>query len=101
MNCKPGDLAVIVRDEVVRDLHKLVYVREAYGFDKDGDFCWICDSAGSALVYYDVANKRRYGKKEIVIPDAWLRPIRDPGDDAVDESLAWLSPVPSTQKEFV
>ena len=29
-----------------------------------------------------------------------LRPICDPGDDAKDESLAWLSSSP-TQKEFV
>lgn len=27
-----------------------------------------------------------------------LRPIRDPGDDAQDETLSWL-PVPSTEKE--
>lgn len=31
-------------------------------------------------------------------PDAWLKPIRDPGDDAKDETLSWL-PVPSTEKE--
>jgi hypothetical protein len=30
--------------------------------------------------------------------DSILRPIRDPGDDAQDETLSWL-PVPSTEKE--
>jgi hypothetical protein len=31
---------------------------------------------------------------EVVIEDRHLLPIRDPGDDAVDESKAWLPPVP-------
>ena len=29
----------------------------------------------------------------ISLPDGWLRPIRDPGPDAIDETLEWL-PVP-------
>lgn len=29
--------------------------------------------------------------QEANVPDANLRPIRDPGDDAVDETLAWRS----------
>lgn len=33
-----------------------------------------------------------------VSADRNLRPIRDPGDDAQDETLQWL-PVPSTEKE--
>jgi hypothetical protein len=35
-----------------------------------------------------------------VIPDEYLKPIRDPGDDATDESKAWLPPVPTTTKEL-
>ncbi len=31
-----------------------------------------------------------------VMPDHALRPIRDPGDDATDETLQWL-PVPSKE----
>jgi len=30
-------------------------------------------------------------------PDAWLRPIRDSGDGADDESHAWLPPVPALE----
>lgn len=32
------------------------------------------------------------------VADECLKPLRDPGDDAQDESLQWL-PVPSTEKE--
>lgn len=33
-----------------------------------------------------------------VAPDSYIRPLRDPGEDAQDETLSWL-PVPSTEKE--
>lgn len=36
-----------------------------------------------------------------VIPDRFLRPIRNPGDDEADESKAWLPPIPSVTKEEV
>lgn len=38
------------------------------------------------------------GGKTNAVQDSILRPLRDPGDDAQDESLQWL-PVPSTEKE--
>jgi hypothetical protein len=39
--------------------------------------------------------------REVHLDDSHLRPIRDPGDDAADESHAWLPPVPTATKEFV
>lgn len=35
----------------------------------------------------------------VYAPDEYIRPLRDPGEDAQDESKAWLPPVPSTTKE--
>lgn len=87
MNCKPGDLAVIVKDELPeKDVGKLVYVRKFDEVDKYGATCWLCDSASGPLRYWE-GKQFRYSKTGISIPDAWLRPIRDPGDDATDEMV--------------
>lgn len=87
MRCRVGDLAVIVCDEQPqKDVGKFVHVREATWSDDYGDPCWICDSAGDKLRYW-AETRWRYAKKGICIPDAWLRPIRDPGDDATDEMV--------------
>ena len=76
MNCKPGDLAVIVFAPYdPQHLGKIVTVKHRIelGFGID----WVCDP-------------QLFCNNEQAI--AWnersLRPIRDPGDDAVDEFLA-------------
>jgi hypothetical protein len=83
MNCKPGDLAVIVRKSKLIGL--LVNV---VGPALDGELgVWTveplrpipCPAAG--------------GWK---CADHNLRPIRDPGEDARDETLNWL-PVPTKE----
>jgi len=79
MNCKPGDLAVIIggglTGEDKKDIGMIVTVVEAYG---DG-LSWIIQSSG-----------RPFGSGGYVVAtfDTSLRPIRDPGDDVVDEFLA-------------
>ncbi|MNL15670.1 hypothetical protein D3C87_1366720 [compost metagenome] len=96
MNCKPGDLAQIVApyDEKGRG-HFVTVVRRAKRRERLGgcDFVhaspvpgWVCD--GSVPMWDGFIARR------LVIADECLRPIRDPGDDAVDESAAWLPPVP-------
>lgn len=90
MNCKPGDLAYIYRvtdkantwmlGQVVRCVRMEVMKGRAGWHLEQGVtheltvFAWMW------------------------VADDCLRPIRDPGDDAQDESLQWL-PVPSTEKE--
>jgi hypothetical protein len=92
MNCKPGDLAVIVQSppEVAHNIGKIVQVTTTTT-SWDGVLCWrlkepfpdvVCGVPGTC-----------YG-----IADAHLRPIRDPGDDARDQTLSWL-PVPTTTKK--
>lgn len=94
MNCKPGDLAVIVgmppalaeaRDKVVR------LANEAPEF-LNGEPIWrLTKRVGVVLV----DNARRNGVKFYIgesvwfdrLQDKYLRPIRDPGDDARDEML--------------
>ena len=84
LNCRPGDLAIVVRDYQMQHTGKIVQVvRLLPGYfsptwetipeliDRDGT---ICD-----------------------VDDSHLKPIRDPGDEATDESKAWLPPVPTKE----
>jgi len=87
MNCKPGDLAVThsmpmdngIVVEVIRA------VDNSGGWEYLGP-CWRVKSLGSR---FHLTPTRL---SEIAdLPDANLRPIRDPGEDAQDETLSWLS----------
>lgn len=94
MNCKPGDLAIIVwsaagnEGKIVRCVRLL------------GERLWY--GPGEASMPYPTWEVDRDlhdwgGEVGRDVPDAQLRPIRDPGDDAVDETLEWL-PSPSRRE---
>ena len=99
MNCKPGDIAMIigvcVPEESV-DLGKLVRVIgpcEDFSDAGDSRHHWECDTLGQRLtsqIYDDFGNyeiELTDGEETTNIPDACLFPIRDPGDHAVDEMI--------------
>lgn len=82
MNCRPGDLCYIfgspewsVNGRVVTAVKPLMVGLEP---------CW------EIMPILD--------GKWWACPDKRLRPIRDPGDDAKDESTAWLPPVPQVKE---
>lgn len=90
--CRVGDLAVIVKSycgnegKVVRCLR---YLGQRPWRGPDDSFIlgptWEIDQGLLGLdgsIYNEIC-------------DDQLRPIRDPGDDAKDESLSWLPPVPN------
>jgi len=100
LNCKPGDLAVIVRSpaspenigKIVRVMRTAIEGEQIEGWRVAlrSDFpAWIVESVGSDLVWHGfrLAN----GSKTVSIvrlrayADYCLKPIRDPGDDAVDQ----------------
>jgi hypothetical protein len=93
MNCKPGDLAVFVRSDAGNEGRIIECVRLATrtelirgGFITRFGPVW-------------VTREPLIATSGIYLPfaiDAYLRPIRDPGDDAQDETLQWL-PVPSKE----
>jgi len=88
MNCKPGDLAVVVRtapDERNRHLGRIVPVLRLSKQPTKYGPAW--EYEGDVLTTWG---------RVPVIEDCALRPIRDPGDDAVDETLEWLD-VPHKQ----
>jgi hypothetical protein len=88
MNCKPGDLAIVVRVNQRRfewAIGRLVRVTKIRHNRRTGVPCW--DFDGGRL--YDPS-----GDYDIVgFDDDELKPIRDPGDDAQDESFRW-APAP-------
>jgi hypothetical protein len=87
MNCRPGDLAVIVRPvgrlHFVTDhlLGKIVRVTKLFGPESDPDPYWLYEGEPLPLPHGHIA---------IAIADKALRPLRDPGEDAKDETLTWL-----------
>ena len=104
MNVKKGDLAYTVGMFFPENNGRLVLVVRPYvdgerlpghrvDYELGGDSSWVCDSLGAPLLTNaDGLQMRR------AIADACLRPIRDPGEDATDETLEWL-PVPTKQGE--
>lgn len=94
MNCKQGDLAIVLPGIHPKHAHKVgTLVRcEAPKYDEIRSLPgWIVDPPlgedfwdGFLITGSWVLDKR-------------LKPIRDPGDDARDETLEWL-PVPSINK---
>ena len=86
MNCKPGDLAVFVRSDagnegkVVRCL-RVATKRElkAQNFVSNCGPVWLIDQLVNT----------NCGLLCPLVLDQYLRPIRDPGDDAKDETLLW------------
>jgi hypothetical protein len=90
MNCKPGDLAVIVRSTSGNEGKFVTVLRwiGAYTFyhgERLSD-CWL------VRLEQDMRPKSGgvyHAGQEHAFPDSWLKPIRDPGEDAKDETLQW------------
>ena len=87
MNCKPGDLARYV-GSVSKNYGRFVLVVSR------NDFCDGTPGWETAPPLY-MPDGRRFAD---CVADVLLRPIRDPGNDATDETLQWL-PVPSRERE--
>jgi hypothetical protein len=91
MNCKPGDLAMVQGalngGRIVRVLRYLGPVKFTSGNTRPD--CWLLEGRLSERC---IRAEQLGG--DAIQPDYNLRPIRDPGDDAKDESTLWLPPVP-------
>jgi hypothetical protein len=94
LRCKPGDLAVIVDNDHGQVGH-YVHVREQYTgvLLRDPGVWWVCAAHGAIRTVYGF----KPAGSLVVIHDSALRPIRDPGEDAQDETLDWL-PVPQQER---
>lgn len=113
LNCKPGDLALVVAEPknakqpyIGRIVSVLHAAPNGVGFTLPDGYpqaaviesfpYWVVEWANP--VRYPVGIEGQRLTKFGVMPDWALRPIRDPGDDAVDETLL-LKPVPFPQLE--
>ena len=88
MNCKPGDLAVIVRSRAGNEGKIVRCIRLATASEKfyfvSGTY-WLVDRELSTV----------FGRLASIARDDWMRPIRPQDDGAQDESKAYLPPVPT------
>lgn len=93
MRCKPNDIARVVSNSANKDA--LVRVLDQDNCDP-GE--WRCEALQSVAIYqWDRIAGRAKAGTIVWAMDSILRPIRDPGDDAQDETLSWL-PVPSREE---
>ncbi|APW37637.1 hypothetical protein RD110_10910 [Rhodoferax koreense] len=86
MNCKPGDLALCIKGEQEGKTCEIISLGDAYKEKATGQFLqgWLISFPRSVKWGqpngWDSATEGWY-------PDAWLKPLRDPGPGAVDETL--------------
>jgi hypothetical protein len=108
LNCRPGDLAFVVRTYIPQNLGRVVSVVSALGWKVAGDTfigpdgdLKVADRTG----FYWWTEGRAINRKGDVTfegdaghaADDQLRPIRPQSDDAQDESKSWLPPVPTRE----
>lgn len=84
MNCKPGDLAVIVHSHFADTIGMLCLVTSQYDIDEDGGWCWACRVSRAVSWEHEDTGEVVLGRNGM-IPDSWLRPIRD--SDGEDQML--------------
>lgn len=98
MNCKPGDLVMVHRSDgwgLAGRVSKAAVGRLTTASHLDAPKSSMC-RANLIWVLAEPLVIELDGVQYVVrgFADDVLRPIRNPGDDAVDESKAWLPPVP-------
>jgi hypothetical protein len=95
MNCKPGDLAIVIRGRSGKNDGKIVRViRPSSGNQSAGGWTWVhypedgpawmCEGGDLYTGNGNLAGNIGFFR------DSSLKPIRDPGDDAVDEMVQKL-----------
>ena len=85
LNCKPGDLAILVNNEDGSEGSLFYVVRQdTRNTPRTPGVWWVCETTSPVQTAYGPA---RTGEL-VVIHDCVLRPIRD--NDGEDETLQWL-----------
>lgn len=99
MNCQPNDLARIVSASHPDNRDRIVTVGTD-GERQRGTGLWMWwVECPTPLRVSGFGGGALYAKRALV-PDAWMRPIRDPGADAVDETLERVG-APATDQQPV
>lgn len=95
MNCKPGDLAVVIRSRTASNIGKIVRVLRPYSPADAGIFTldtasmiWLCHTKGSPLEWSAALYIGVHQSESGPIPDECLRPIgRDCVAQLTDSNL--------------
>jgi hypothetical protein len=89
MNCKPGDMAVIVEATNPHNRNRIVEVLEFPGRQGQAGWMWMVECVTPLYVIKVTGSGREPAGSlhRCYVPDAWMRPIRDPGEQARDEML--------------
>lgn len=86
MNCKPGDLAIIVRDACELNIGKLVRVLDRELSENNE---WRCEAMGTIVAEYFYTGMKYTCQpgEEVWIEDAFLRPIRGENEEISSPAL--------------
>lgn len=97
MNCKPGDIAIMTYGPNRDKLFKVLY-RTEYSGPK-----WEWEVEGLSTFMNVITRHIRPAGSQALASDKYLRPIRNPGDEAMDETLlyAGLPPRHWTEDEKI
>jgi hypothetical protein len=92
LNCRPGDLAIITGavgpiDHLI--VGRIVRVTHLDTPNHDGDPCWFYEGPKITVPHPQWGSLVECSIRSLA--DHLLRPIRDPGDDAVDEMVRGVS----------
>lgn len=99
MNCKPGDLAIVVKSVSGLNLGHIVrcirLASESEFRSFRGGPCWVTDQQ------FPVKNVATGAIRFVpYMPDVCLKPIKPDTDGTADESQAYLPSVPTQPKEL-
>lgn len=96
MNCQIGDICMFRCEDNAGRLVRIVAASEytsVFQHYAEGQW-WYCEALTTIRKFVYGFEVFPYQPGQMCdVPDSHLRPLRDPGEDAQDETLSWL-PVP-------
>src|SRR5690349_7505451 len=110
MNCRPGDLAIVIKAATTPEM--IGYIVEVIRPAVDGESLspgfrvrasrpgWVCKPCGGSIPVRSVAGPHKGELRHVplrAVADSNLRPIRD--NDKEDETLSWAGKPQSIPKE--
>jgi hypothetical protein len=92
-NCQPGQMAIVVRGFPAQNVGKIIR-------------CVAVDDFASTICMHPMWTYEgeligHMGGRSMAVADGCLRPLRNPGDDAVDEMVQRVGPAPMTLTELL
>ncbi|MDP9651942.1 hypothetical protein [Paraburkholderia caledonica] len=87
MNCKPGDLAIVIKSLKGRGVGAIVEVVKAHGDWGGLGFCWVVNSPRPMMTARPDGTNKRLSTLHLA-PDDWLRPVSGlPVNDEVTDDI--------------